>query len=169
MNREQIKHAPVSQEQWRPQRTQVGGLWFDPRQIKPLGEHILVELDEDVPMAVTILAPEIAEKEIGTRLGTVLAVGPGKLQEKRKWTESYMLNPLVRKPMTVKVGDRVAIGHYSDWESWFSDFEGRGKNVVLCQEADVRIVIGAVPPKCEAASSGAELAASDSTPPTRRS
>jgi hypothetical protein len=33
------------------------------------------------------------------------------------------------------------IGHYSDWESWFADYEGRARNVVLCQEADVRLVI----------------------------
>lgn len=137
--RDQIKHDPVAKDAWRPQRTQVGGLWFDPLKIQPMGDHILVELDDDVPMAAHIFAPDIAEREIGTRTGTVIAVGPGKLAEKRKNTESWMLNPLVLKPMTLKPGDRVTIGHYSDWESWFSDYEGRGKNVVLCQEADVRL------------------------------
>lgn len=139
--REQIKHDPVSKEAWRPQCTQVGGLWFDPLKIQPLGDHILVELDDDVPMSVLVFAPETAEREIGTRLGTVIAVGPGKLTEKRRFSESWMMNPLVYKATTLKVGDRVAIGHYSDWESWFSDYEGRGRNVVLCQEADVRLVL----------------------------
>lgn len=140
--REQIKHAPVSQETWRPQRTQVGGLWFDPRRIQPLGDHILVELDQEVPLSIAIIAPDICHhQDIGTRIGTVIAVGPGKLAEKRKNTESWMLNPLVHKPLTLRPGDRVIIGHYSDWESWFSDYEGRGANVVLCQEADVRLVL----------------------------
>ena len=142
LTREQIKHAPVSEEVWRPQRTQIGGLWFDPLQIKPLGDHILVLLDEETPPSKTIVAPDVARnREIGTRIGTVIAVGPGKWQEKRKYTESYMLNREVFKPTTLKPGDRVTIGHYSDWESWFADYEGRAKNVVLCQEADVRLVL----------------------------
>ena len=146
--REQIKHDPVSAEVWRPQRTQVGGLWFDPLKIKPLGDHIVVLLDGESPyieldgaaVGLALEKPEIAcNVEIGTRFGTVVSVGPGKWGEKRKHTESYMLNGEVFKPTTLKPGDRVAIGHYSDWESWFSDFEGRGRNVVLCQEADVRL------------------------------
>jgi co-chaperonin GroES (HSP10) len=141
-SREAIKHAPVSSEVWREQRTQRGGLWFDPLKIKPLGDHILVVLDDETPPSETIVAPDIARnREIGTRIGTVIAVGPGKWREAGKNSESWMLNPLRRKPMTLKVGDRVTIGHYSDWESWFSDYEGRGKNVVLCQEADVRGVL----------------------------
>jgi co-chaperonin GroES (HSP10) len=149
--REEIKHAPVSREVWRNNRTQVGGLWFDPRQIRPLGDHILVELDPERPTSKDfaahlfgcgIIKPDIARnQEIGSRVGTVLAVGPGKLAEKRKYSESWMLNPLVRKPMTLKPGDRVIIGHYSDWESWHADYEGRDANIVLCQEADVRVVL----------------------------
>lgn len=139
--REEIKHGAVSQETWRNNRTQVGGLWFDPRQIKPLADHILVELDEDVPMSLVMFSPENVEREIGTRLGTVIAVGPGKLSEKRNYTESWKLNPLQFKPTTLKPGDRVAIGHYSDWESWSSDYEGRGRNIVLCQENDCRVII----------------------------
>jgi co-chaperonin GroES (HSP10) len=143
-SREQIKHEPVSSERWRPQRTQIGGLWFDPLKIQPLGNHILVVLDDEVPASDILVAPDVARNmEIGTRIGTVIAVGPGKLEEKRKWTESWQLNPLVFKPTTLKPGERVAIGHYSDWESWFCDYEGRGRNVVLCQEADARVLINA--------------------------
>jgi co-chaperonin GroES (HSP10) len=140
LTREQIKHAPVSEEVWRPQRTQVGGLWFDPLKIKPLGDHILVVLDEEKPASDVIETPDVARnREIGTRIGTVIAVGPGRWHEKRKYTESYLLNREVFKPTQLKPGDCVVIGHYSDWESWFADYEGRGANVVLCQENDVRL------------------------------
>ena len=142
--REQIKHSPVTAEVWRDNRTQIGGMWFDPLKIRPLGDHILVVLDDEKPPSKVIAAPQIAKnQEIGSRVGTVIAVGPGKWKEVRNSDVSWVLNPLVFKPTSLNVGDRVIIGHYSDWESWFSDFEGRGKNVVLCQEADARVVIEA--------------------------
>lgn len=141
--REEIKHDPVSNEVWRNNRTSV--MWFDPRKIKPLGDHILVELDEEEALSRLIQAPEICKnREIGTRRGTVLSVGPGKWREKRKMEESCILNPLVFVPTKLKPGDRVLIGHYSDWESWNCSADGhesRDKNVVLCQEADVRVVL----------------------------
>lgn len=140
--REQIKHDPVSSEVWRPQRTQIGGLWFDPMKIQPLGDHILVLLDEATD-PTTLIVPDIARnKDIGTRTGVVIAVGPGKWYEDRSgFTEirSWDLLPLKFRPTSLKPGDKVKIGHYSDWESWFADYEGRGKNVVLCQEADARL------------------------------
>lgn len=139
LNREQIKRAPVSSEVWRPQRTQAGGLWFDPRDIRPLGDHILVELDVDHPFSDSsvIMKPDNAAQEIGTRIGTVIAVGPGKWKEKPGL--SWELTRQVFTPTTLKPGDWVIIGHYSDWESWSCDYEGRGANIVLCQEADVRL------------------------------
>lgn len=145
--RDQIKHDPVSSEVWRDNRT--GVMWFDPRRIRPLGNHILVELDPEPPFndlrTKSILKPDVARnREIGSRTGVVLAVGPGKWQEKRKYTESWILNPLVFKPTSLKPGDRVVIGHYSDWESWNCSQDGhesRDANIVLCQEADVRIVL----------------------------
>jgi co-chaperonin GroES (HSP10) len=138
--REQIKHAPVSGDTWRQPRTSV--LWFDPRKIKPLGNHILIELDEATDRTL-LHVPDIARnKDIGTRIGTVLAVGPGKWHEKPGLT--WELTKQVFKPTTLKRGDRVVIGHYSDWESWNCTADGhqsRGANIVLCQEADVRVVI----------------------------
>lgn len=119
-------------------------MWFDPLKIKPLGNHILVVLDEETPLSSVITTPDVARnREIGTRIGTVIAVGPGKWVEKRKYTETYLVNREVFKPVTLKPGDRVVIGHYSDWESWGADYEGRAANVVLCQEADVRVIISA--------------------------
>jgi co-chaperonin GroES (HSP10) len=134
--REQIKHAPVSNETWRQPRTQV--CWFDPRKIRPLTDHILVELDPLPEPSAVIAAPQIYQREIGTRVGTVLAVGPGKWKEKpgRSWE-------ITRErfyPTQLKPGDRVVIGHFSDWESWNCDADAPGPNIVLCQEADVRLV-----------------------------
>jgi co-chaperonin GroES (HSP10) len=128
--------------------TQPGALRFDPRTIAPLGDHILLELDSE-PEKTTglIVKPEIAlNQERGTRTGIVLKVGPG------KWVEQHSqlfpavdlalhVGKLTRKPMTLKPGDRVVIGPHSDWESW--DAWAPGKNVVLCQEADVRVVLEA--------------------------
>ncbi len=136
--REQIKHAPVSGEVWRNNRTQAGNLWFDPLKIKPLGNHILVVLDDETPPSAVIAAPDCTRNlDIRTRIGTVIAVGPGKWCEKPglSWelTKQYFVHT------SLIPGDRVMIGHYSDWESWSADYEGRGKNVVLCQEADVRL------------------------------
>jgi co-chaperonin GroES (HSP10) len=139
---EAIKHAPVSNEVWRNNHTAV--LWFDPRKIRPTTDHILVELDDETTTGV-ILTPDIAKnQEIGSRVGTVLAVGPGKWHEKRNSDLSWVLNPLQFKPTTLKPGARVIIGHYSDWESWNCSADGhqsRDKNIVLCQEADVRVVL----------------------------
>jgi co-chaperonin GroES (HSP10) len=141
-NREEIKHDPVSSETWKNNRTSV--MWFDPRRIQPTGDHILVELEEATELTAAIFVPDVARnRDIGTRVGTVLAVGPGKWREKRANEESWILNPLVRIPMKLKPGDRVVIGHYSDWESWNCSADGheRQKNIVLCQEADVRLVL----------------------------
>jgi co-chaperonin GroES (HSP10) len=138
LNREQIKHAPVSKEVWRDNKTQYGGLWFDPRKIRPLADHVLIELDPEISQSKIIATPEIARnKDIGTRIGTVLRVGPGKWKEKSGL--SWELTKQVFKPTTLKPGDRVIIGHYSDWESWHCDPENRDANIVLCQEADVRL------------------------------
>lgn len=119
---------------------------FDPRKIKPTSNHILVELDEATEATTSIVVPDVARnKDIGTRTGIVLAVGPGKWHEDRRgWKElipSHILLPQVFKPTTLKPGDRVVIGHFSDWESWNCSADGheKDKNIVLCQEADVRL------------------------------
>lgn len=139
---EAIKHSPLSSETWRNNKTQV--MWFDPRKIQPLGDHILIELDEGTEPTFLHVPDSAKNQEIGTRIGTVLKVGPGKWREKRNWEETWMLNPYVLDPMRLKPGDRVVIGHYSDWESWNCSADGhqqRDKNIVLCQQNDVRLIL----------------------------
>lgn len=136
---EQIKHEPVSQERWRNNRTTV--LWFDPRKIQPLTNHILVELDEATEKSALVIPDVARNKDIGTRTGVILAVGPGKFVEKYSTKLTHELPKIKFKPTTLKPGDRVVIGHYSDWESWNCSADGheRDSNIVLCQEADVRL------------------------------
>ena len=105
--------------------TQPGALWFDPSKIRPLGNHVVIELEPSSVSGV-ILRPDTVPEERGTRKGTVLHVGPGKWNKKGT----------ARKPMQLKPGDRVLVGPYSDWESW--DAWAPGNNIVVCQEADVR-------------------------------
>ena len=87
-----------------------------------------------------ITIPNVARnREIGTRIGTVLAVGPGKWKEQKGL--SYEITRERFHPTTLKRGQRVIIGHYSDWESWNCDSRPIGPNIVICQEADVRLLI----------------------------
>src|SRR5580692_7855463 len=104
-SREEIKHDPVTKEPWRNNRTQVGGMWFDPLKTRPLGDHIVVELDDETPPSAVLVVPDVAKnREITTRIGTVIAVGPGKWVEKRNNTERWMLNPLIFKPTSLHPG-----------------------------------------------------------------
>ena len=137
--REQIKHDPVGQDVWRVPRIQVPD--FDPRKIRPMTNHILVELDREPEISSVIQAPDIAysrDPKEG-RTGTVVAVGPGKWHEKpgKSWeiTKQWFI------PTTLKVGARVVIGPWADWESWSCDDPSvlADNNIVLCQEADVRL------------------------------
>lgn len=95
--------------------------------LKPLGDRILVEMDESLPNVAGIyLAPNIAkwreaEDQIGNR-GTVVAVGPGKRHPKTG-------HPM---PMTTKVGDIV---RFSELE--FPEHKENGKRYALISEMDV--------------------------------
>ena len=72
-NREQIKHAPVSKEAWRNNRTSV--MWFDPRKIRPLGDHILVG-KEDADSAVADVVQVGPNGLVAVRVLPGLAAGP---------------------------------------------------------------------------------------------
>jgi chaperonin GroES len=94
-------------------------LWI----IRPLHDRILVRRLEDRNewvMMGNVLGPRGKQQT----LCEVVAVGPGKRDEESG----------VRIPLTVKKGDKVLIGPYSDLEM---------DDLVICQEADVRVVVDA--------------------------
>ncbi len=71
--------------------------------IKPLGNRILVQRSKAQTSKGGILLPDSAQER--PREGTVLAAGPGKLNENGQLD-----------PISVKVGDRVLFGSYSGTE-----------------------------------------------------
>ncbi|MEK7632990.1 MAG: co-chaperone GroES [Patescibacteria group bacterium] len=69
-------------------------------QLRPLGGHIIVEPQErETKTASGIYLPDAGEKRQGQ--GTVIAVGPGKLEKGD------------RQPVEVKVGDVVVFKQYA--------------------------------------------------------
>lgn len=119
--------------------TTPGALSFDPKTIQPFGDHILVAIDSESESEGMIAKPDIARNvERNCRIGTVLKVGPGEWKDSKTHKGKHIG---IRIPMTLKPGDRVVVGQYSDWESWDADYEGRGANICIFQEADVRGVL----------------------------
>jgi|SRR5579862_3037408 len=115
---------------------------------EPLGDHILVAVDlEPEQTNGLIVKPNVAVNlERNSRTGRVLKVGPGKWIDGTWWkfstpTPHWEWIPRYRQPMTLRIGQRVLIGQYADWESWDGSWEGRGANIVICQEADVRAIL----------------------------
>ena len=73
------------------------------KNVKPLGNRILVERSAAKTTKGGILLPDSAQEK--PRQGKVLAVGPGKVDEQGKI-----------HPMDVKVGDQVLFSSYSGTE-----------------------------------------------------
>lgn len=71
--------------------------------IKPLGNRVLVQRTKAQTSKGGILLPETAQEK--PREGVVLAVGPGKLNDKGE-----------REEMSIKKGDRVLFSSYSGTE-----------------------------------------------------
>lgn len=71
--------------------------------IKPLGNRVLVKRAKAETTKGGILLPDTAQEK--PKIGHVLAVGPGKLDDSGKIT-----------PMHVKTGDRVLFSQYSGTE-----------------------------------------------------
>lgn len=73
-------------------------------QLKPLADRVVVKkLDAEEKTAGGIVLPDTAKEK--PQQGEVLAVGPGKFDEKG-----------VRQPMEVKVGDKILYAKYSGTE-----------------------------------------------------
>ena len=73
-------------------------------QLKPLADRVVVKkLDAEEKTAGGIVLPDTAKEK--PQQGEVLAVGPGKFDEKG-----------TRQPMEVKVGDKILYAKYSGTE-----------------------------------------------------
>jgi len=93
--------------------------------LKPLNDHIFLEpLEEEKTTKSGIVLPETAEKEKPIK-GRVVAVGPGKLDEKGK-----------RVPMSVKVGDKVLFKKYGP-----DELEVDGKKYLVGEEGDILAIL----------------------------
>ena len=92
---------------------------------KPLANHLFLEpLEEEKTTKSGIVLPDSAEKEKPIR-GKVLAVGPGKLNDKGE-----------RVPMAVKVGDTVLFKKYGP-----DEVEIEGKKYLVGEEEDILAII----------------------------
>ena len=93
---------------------------------KPLSNRVFIEpLEEEKITKSGIVLPDTAEKEKPIK-GTVVAVGPGKLDERGN-----------RVPMSVKVGDVVLFKKYGP-----DEVEVEGKKYLVGEEADILAIIG---------------------------
>ncbi|MDP2598547.1 MAG: co-chaperone GroES [Candidatus Liptonbacteria bacterium] len=94
-------------------------------QFKPLSNHVFLEpLEEEKTTKSGIVLPDTAEKEKPVR-GRVLAVGPGKLNEKGE-----------RILVSVKVGDKVLFKKYGP-----DEVEIEGKKYLVGDEDDILAIL----------------------------
>lgn len=93
------------------------------KKIKPLGNKIVVQRKEATATKGGILLPESAKEK--PRQGTVVAVGPGKTDEKGK--------VLV---LDVKVGDEVLFSSYSGTE-----YKADEQEYLILSEDDVLAIV----------------------------
>ena len=89
------------------------------QQIRPLGNRILVKRSEMKTSKGGILLPETAKEK--PRQGEVVAVGPGKCDEKGNF-----------KPLEIQVGDLVLFSSYSGTE--VKTEEGEGDFLILSED-----------------------------------
>ena len=92
---------------------------------QPLSNHVFIEaVPEDTMTKSGIVLPDTAEKEKPIR-GKVVAVGPGKVNEKGE-----------RTPMSVKVGDTVLFKKYGP-----DEIEIDGTKYLVGDEDDILAII----------------------------
>lgn len=93
--------------------------------LKPLSNHVFLEpLEEEKTTKSGIVIPDTADREKPIK-GKVLAIGPGKLNEKGE-----------RVPMSVKVGDLVLFKKYGP-----DEIEMENKKYLVGDEDDILAVI----------------------------
>ena len=92
---------------------------------KPLSNHIFIEpLEEELKTSSGIVLPDTAEKEKPIK-GKVVAVGPGKLNEKGE-----------RQPLSIQVGDTVLFKKYGPDEIEIED-----KKYLVGDEEDILAIL----------------------------
>lgn len=94
------------------------------KKIKPLSNRIVVKRQEAKATKGGILLPEAAQEK--PRQGTVVAVGPGKTDDKGK-----------NLPIDVKVGDEILFSSYSGTE-----YKENETDYLILSEEDVLAVLG---------------------------
>jgi chaperonin GroES len=94
------------------------------KKLKPLGNKIVVQRKEAVATKGGILLPESAKEK--PKQGKVVAVGPGKLNDKGK---SIALD--------VKVGDEVLFSSYAG-----SEYRMGEEDYLILSEEDVLAIVG---------------------------
>ncbi len=95
-----------------------------PLNLRPLADRVVVEpIEKEETTAAGIVLPETAKEK--PQEGRVLAVGPGKLDEKGE-----------RLPMEVKEGDRVLFSKFAGTEVKLND-----KKLLIMRESDILAVI----------------------------
>ncbi|HZF68571.1 MAG TPA: co-chaperone GroES [Gemmatirosa sp.] len=93
--------------------------------VKPLADRVVVRaLEETEQMRGGLYIPDTAKEK--PQQGEVLAVGPGKFDEKGN-----------RVPMDVKVGDKVLYGKYSGTEVTIE-----AEQLLILRESDVLAIVG---------------------------
>ncbi len=94
--------------------------------IKPLGDRVVVEpLEEDQATFAggQLVLPDTAKEK--PQQGTVLAVGPGRLDEDGE-----------RMPMEVQVGDTVVYAKYAG-----TPFKKDSKDILFLKESDILAIL----------------------------
>jgi chaperonin GroES len=94
------------------------------KKIKPLGNRIVIQRQEAKTTKGGIILPEAAQEK--PRQGKVVAVGPGKVDEKGK-----------NHRMDVKVGDEILFSSYAGTE-----YKADGADYLILSEEDVLAVFG---------------------------
>ena len=93
--------------------------------IQLLGDRVLVKPEEAIKKTASgIIIPDTAKQEKATR-GTVLAVGPGRMNDEGKVL-----------PISVKIGQKVYFN-----PGWESEIELDGEKLHLIHESDVKAIL----------------------------
>lgn len=101
--------------------------------MRPLGDRVVVKpLEEEERTKGGIVLPDTAKEK--PQHGEVVAVGPGAWDEEGE----------KRRPMDVKVGDRVLYGKYSGAEIKEDD-----EDYLILRESDILAIVERVPAKAK--------------------